>query len=79
MATLTLTYDTGNVTLATIMNAFAEEYGYQDTINGQPNPESKADFARRIVRQYIVSVIRANNLRHARAAADASVNDAPII
>lgn len=28
-----------------IRDAFCDEYGYQDTINGQPNPQSKASFA----------------------------------
>lgn len=53
MATLTLTYETGSVTLTDLNNMLALEWGYQETINGQPNPESKANFNRRQVRRMI--------------------------
>lgn len=53
MATLTFSFDTGPVTLSEIIDVFATAYNYQATVNGQPNPESKAQFTRRMVRQYI--------------------------
>jgi hypothetical protein len=62
MPTLTFSYDTGNVPLSRIINSYAEQFGYVDTINGQPNPETKAEFARRMVRTQIVSVVRASEV-----------------
>lgn len=41
-----------------IRNAFADAYGYQDTINGQPNPETKAQFRDRKIKEYIKDVVR---------------------
>ena len=65
MATLTLTFDTGAATVASIVDDLAAANGYQATIPdpanpGQtlPNPQTKAAFAKEMVRQYIVRTIR---------------------
>lgn len=87
MATLTFTFDTGAVTTAEILNAFATRYGYQTTVPdpnapepppGQmrpliPNPETKAVFARRMVREYIIGIVRDERHRAAKATAVAAV------
>ncbi len=59
MAVLTLTFDTGTTTLASINDDIAKQYGYQAVLpNGQPNPQTKAQFSREVVRNFIVEVIK---------------------
>lgn len=53
---------------ARIRNAFATAYGYQDTINGQPNPETKAQFRDRKIKEYIKEVVRSVERQAALAA-----------
>jgi hypothetical protein len=57
MATLTFSFDTGAVPLSRIIDAFAKAYKYEAIINGAPNPETKAQFARRMVQLYIRDVV----------------------
>jgi hypothetical protein len=80
MATLNFSYNTGTVPLSRIVDAMAVVYGYPANIEdpenpGQtiPNPQSKADFGRAVIRGIIVSAVREAELRTARATADASV------
>lgn len=73
MATLTFTFDTGTITTAEILDAFAKAYNYQVTINGQPNPETKAVFARRQVRRYILDIVRSQRHDAAKTTAIAAV------
>jgi hypothetical protein len=40
-----------------IANSFASAYGYQATINGSPNPQTKADFAADRVVDFIKNVV----------------------
>lgn len=75
MPTLTLTYNTGSVPLSRIVDAFAVQYNYQATINGQPNPESKAEFARRMVGLHIKSIVREQEEQAAVRAAVGAVSD----
>lgn len=56
MAKLDFSFETGAVPLVEIVDAFASAYHYQATIDGQPNPETKVAFARRMVRQYIKDI-----------------------
>lgn len=82
MATLTFTYDTGNVTLAEITNAICAEYEYEAEIPAPPpapkgtmipNPETKAQFARRQVRQFIVGIVKAQRVKAAETTARSGV------
>lgn len=70
MATLSFSFDTGSVPLSRIADAFAVTYGYKPEIDGQPNPESKADFARRMIRRHIIDIVRSGE----RQAAERSIN-----
>jgi hypothetical protein len=54
-----------------IQDAFAASYAYQATINGQPNPESKAQFTKRKIAEYVKDVVRAYEAN--KAAEDARV------
>jgi hypothetical protein len=75
MPMLTLTYDTGSVPLSRINDGFAAAYGYQPTINGSPNPETKAEFSRRMVREYIKGVVKGQEVEAARKTAEAGVTE----
>lgn len=57
MATLTLTFDTGSIPLATITDALADSHQYQATINGSPNPQTKAQFARQVVQDFVTRTV----------------------
>lgn len=61
---------------ARIRNAFASAYGYQDTINGQPNPETKAQFRDRKIKEFIKGITFAEERKAALAAVvDPTVGD----
>jgi hypothetical protein len=79
MATLQLTYDTGAVPIARIVDAFATHFGYSDTIDGQPNPESKAVFARRVLGEHIAKIVREEEVRAAMKVAEAAVTTINIV
>lgn len=51
MATVTFTIPNG--ILSRVLDGVAYANGYQDVIDGQPNSESKADFAKRMIRLYV--------------------------
>lgn len=80
MAQLDFSFNTGTLTLNEIRNAFAAEYGYQDTIpnpnagqEGQPatipNPQTKAQFTRRKIKEHILIVVEGQRVKAAAAAA----------
>ena len=75
MATITLTFDTGAASVASIMNDLADANGYEATINGQPNSQTKAQFAKEMVRQYIVRTVREHRRQQAAIAAASTVNE----
>lgn len=58
-------------------NAFASAYGYQDTLpNGDPNPETKAQFRARKIKEYIKDITRSEEKKAALAAVqDPTVED----
>lgn len=35
-----------NITPAQVVSALCDYWGYQDTVNGQPNPQTKAQFVK---------------------------------
>jgi hypothetical protein len=57
MATISITVN--NAQLATVVDAMASVNNYQELIGGEPNPESKSDFARRMLVQYVREVCKA--------------------
>lgn len=79
MATITINIPETKVTLAELANAFAVQYGYKDTISGEdgidiPNPESKGDFAKRHVLEYIKKVFISYKINEAEKTARADAN-----
>lgn len=63
MPTLTFTFDTGSQAIGDIVDAVCQLYGYQDTIDGLPNPQTRAQFAREQVRQFIISAVKGKQAR----------------
>ncbi len=61
MPILQFSYDTKTVPLGEIVDAFCGQCGYQDFIDGKPNLETRAQFARRMVKEYIINIV--NNYR----------------
>jgi hypothetical protein len=65
-----------------VINAFATLYNYQATIdtdeNGDdiPNPESKAAFTRRMIREYVKNVYKAYKVAELEAQRQQVVSDA---
>lgn len=78
MATLTLTYDTGSVTLTDLNDTLALELGYEPIINGAPNPETKAQFNRRIIGQRLREMYRSAKRRQAYAEVESTIPDTPM-
>lgn len=82
MATISITIPDG--VAARVTNGLAGQYGYKAIIPAPnptdppvPNPESKAQFARRMVRQFIHESVRAYEASQAsNTARDAAVVDA---
>ena len=61
MAVITFTFDTGAVDPQSIVAAVCVAHGYDALIQGQPNPETPAQFARRKVKEFIISAVRARD------------------
>lgn len=58
MANLTFSFNTGNITTAKIIDAICLDKGYQATlIDGTPNPETKAVFAKKVVGNFIKEMV----------------------
>lgn len=73
MATITFSYNTGSVPLSKITNAFALAYNYKEIIDGRPNSETKDQFTRRMISQYVIDVVKAEDMKIARTNAELSV------
>lgn len=58
-----------------IIQAFCDAYGYQATINGQPNPQSKQAFFNQQITHYIKDVYRAQLVKTAAEAAGKTAGD----
>jgi len=76
---LTFQFDTGSVPLSRITDAYAAKYFYQANIPDPaneggtiPNPETKANFARRTLKEQIITIVKAaESDAAAKAASDA--------
>lgn len=62
MANLTITVPDQHLTR--VLNGFAAHHGYKDTLENpdgttSPNPETKIQFARRIIRRFVLDSVKA--------------------
>jgi hypothetical protein len=58
-----------------VINAMCAVYGYQETINGEPNTETKAQFARRMLMVYLKDITLNYEMASERRAADTALKD----
>jgi hypothetical protein len=56
MATITITIPDSKA--PEVLNRYSKMTGYKDLIDGQPNPESKAQFSKRRIVEHIKETIR---------------------
>lgn len=69
-----ITINIPDAVLPRVINAFAAMYGYQATINGQPNPVTKPQFAKQKVIEYVRRVVADTEGGAAQVAAQAQAN-----
>lgn len=74
MATISLTISGPDLTRA--VDALSTRWGYEPVINGDPNPQTKGEFVRQRIGQWVKSEVRAHELGTAQAAV--SVTDVVI-
>ena len=70
MATLNLSVTVPDAQATAILADFCAYNGYQETINGAPNPQTKAQFAKQVVIKFVRESVNAQ--RAAAAALTAS-------
>ena len=78
MATLNLSFDIGSTTLNELNDGLAIEWGYQVTIDGIPNPETKSNFNRRQIARVIKEAYKNGKRKGILAAAELTVPDITI-
>jgi len=62
--------------LTRVINGFANYYHYQSTIDGEANPETKAQFSKRMLVEYIKNAVVASEVQDAANAAATIANEA---
>jgi len=67
MANITITIP--DAIASRVLNGFARRYGYAPTIDGEPNPETKAQFAKRKLIELIKQAVREAEVQEASNAA----------
>lgn len=72
MATITITIPTTQT--ARVIDGICYANTYQDIIDGQPNPETKTAFSKRMVVEYILNCIKQYEIIVAVEAARKNVN-----
>lgn len=66
MPTITFTLSASDLTRA--VDALGTRWGYQPTIDGQPNPQTQGEFVRQHIGQWIRGEVHAHELATAQAA-----------
>lgn len=52
-----ITFNINDAHVQRILAAFSSQFNYQETIDGNPNPENKSQFVKRKLKEYIASVV----------------------
>ena len=66
MATIDISFTVeSNAKAAAFRDDFCAHHSYQETINGEPNPESKAAFFKRKIGEYIKECVKAHRVNTA--------------
>ena len=72
MASTTITYPDNQQTR--ILNGIAKDFNYQATIDGEANPETKAQFVKRMIIERIRGMVLAGERKQADEDAVAALN-----
>jgi hypothetical protein len=75
----TISFEMSAEHLTRLVNALCESHGYQATIDGQPNPETKAVFAKKIAANILRNIVRQWENDKARQEAVVNVTDITLI
>ena len=78
MATFTATVTYPDAKQADLRDTLATRFGYQATINGQPNPQSKSQFIQALANDRLKVWLK-SNYEEAKAAEVATANQSTII
>jgi hypothetical protein len=80
MALLTFSFDTGATPISRIVDAFALQHHYEAFLEDgvTPNPETKAQFAKRVIGRFIKDTVRAAETKAAEDAARDGISDVPL-
>ena len=62
--------------LTRVVNGFCSNYGYQDTIDGIPNPETKQQFLKRKIIEFVKEAARNTEMNAAANAASITAKNA---
>ena len=74
MATICFTLSASD--LAVAVDALSVRWGYESTIDGAPNPQTKGEFVRQEIARWIKREVRSHRLATAQAAI--TVNDVEV-
>lgn len=77
MATVDVAFqlNTGSLTAGEVVRLVTTYLGYQETIDGEPNPQSRAQFARQKIAEQVAEWARTQRKHEAREAAAAALAD----
>jgi hypothetical protein len=83
MPILTFSFDTGSVPLSRVVAGLATSFNYKPLLtDGSANPETEVQFAKRMVKQFIIAQVRNAEVQTAimtaAGAANASVQEIPL-
>jgi hypothetical protein len=67
----TISFEMSAEHLTRLVNALSEAHGYQATIDGQPNPETKAAFAKKVAASILRGEVLSYETQKARQAVSA--------
>lgn len=69
----TMTINIPDAQLSKVVDGMCINYNYEPLINGLPNPETKAVFARRMLIELLKRAVAAGEAKTARLAAEATL------
>ena len=74
---LILHYDAPAAPFINLRDAICSNYGYQEEIDGEPNPESKKAFADRKIKEMLKAIEKSYRVRQAGTAATTAEHQTP--
>lgn len=75
----TISFELTSGEMTRLVNAICSQHHYQDTINGEANPETKAQFARRTVVDFLKDKVHTYERALAIQQAEAGLTEVTIV